>query len=215
MIDAANDTLRPDTLLLQELRSNADYDYSRELLRGYDSLWTRFWKAVGDWFADFMSGFTAPGDYTSWLVVIAVAVVAGLVAFIIVKHPSIFFRRKVVESVEEDERHIYAIDYARSIAEAHAQGDWRRVVRLIYLETLKELSDGGRIAWQPSKTPTQYTREERDARFKTMTAHFLRIRYGGFDADEALASEMAALQRALMDGGQGSATEEKGGSDEA
>ena len=47
----------------------------------------------------------------------------------------------------------------KRIADALCPTDYREAVRLLYLQTLKQLSDGKRIDWQLYKTPTQYIYE--------------------------------------------------------
>ena len=81
---------------------------------------------------------------------------------------------------------IYGVDFAERIADALARTDYREAVRLLYLQTLKQLSDGKRIDWQLYKTPTQYIYEVRLPAFRQMTNHFLRVRYGNFEATETL-----------------------------
>ena len=74
-------------------------------------------------------------------------------------------------------------------------------VRLLYLQTLKQLSDGKRIDWQLYKTPTQYIYEVRLPAFRQMTNHFLRVRYGNFEATETLFHAMRDLQKEVEKGG--------------
>ena len=70
-----------------------------------------------------------------------------------------------------------------------------------YLQTLKQLSDGKRIDWQLYKTPTQYIYEVRLPAFRQMTSHFLRVRYGNFEATETLFHAMRDLQKEVEKGG--------------
>ncbi len=70
-----------------------------------------------------------------------------------------------------------------------------RAVRLLYLQTLKQLSDGKRIDWQLYKTPTQYIYEVRLPASRQMTNHFLPVRYGNFEATEAFFHAMRDLQK--------------------
>lgn len=73
--------------------------------------------------------------------------------------------------------------------------------RLLYLQTLKQLSDEKRIDWQLYKTPTQYVYEVRMPAFRQLTNHFLRVRYGNFEATEALFHVMQSLQEEVKKGG--------------
>ena len=99
-------------------------------------------------------------------------------------------------AVEEDT--IYGVDFARGIADALSRSDYREAVRLLYLQTLKQLSDEKRIDWQLYKTPTQYVYEVRMPAFRQLTNHFLRVRYGNF---EALFHVMQSLQEEVKKGG--------------
>jgi hypothetical protein len=63
------------------------------------------------------------------------------------------------------------------------------------------LSDSGRIDWQLFKTPTQYTTEVASTDFRELTTHFLRVRYGNFEATEALFLRMSTLRGAVERGG--------------
>lgn len=102
-------------------------------------------------------------------------------------------------AVEEDT--IYGVDFARGIADALSRSDYREAVRLLYLQTLKQLSDEKRIDWQLYKTPTQYVYEVRMPAFRQLTNHFLRVRYGNFEAMEALFHVMQSLQEEVKKGG--------------
>ena len=102
-------------------------------------------------------------------------------------------------AVEEDT--IYGVDFARGIADALSRSDYREAVRLLYLQTLKQLSDEKRIDWQLYKTPTQYVYEVRMPAFRQLTNHFLRVRYGNFEATEALFHVMRSLQEEVKKGG--------------
>ena len=71
-------------------------------------------------------------------------------------------KNKLPYEVGEDT--IYGVDFSGGIADALSRSDYREAVRLLYLQTLKRLSDEKRIDWQPYKTPTQYINEEGQGR---------------------------------------------------
>ena len=98
--------------------------------------------------------------------------------------------------VEEDT--IYGIDFDKAIRQALERKDYREAVRLKYLQTLKMLTENGRIDWQLHKTPTQYTYECTDEAFLRMTRHFLRIRYGNFEATPEVYEELATAYSSLF-----------------
>lgn len=97
---------------------------------------------------------------------------------------------------------IYDIDYEKETKDAMLAGDYSAMVRLIYLRTLRTLDEEGRIAWRIYKTPTEYAAELPMPEFVDMTRHFLRIRYGKFDASETLVEEMRTLQAEVEKGGE-------------
>ena len=108
-------------------------------------------------------------------------------------------KNKLPYEIEEDT--IYGVDFPGGIADALSRSDYREAVRLLYLQTLKQLSDGKRIDWQLYKTPTQYIYEVRLPAFRQMTSHFLRVRYGNFEATETLFHAMRDLQKEVEKGG--------------
>ena len=108
-------------------------------------------------------------------------------------------KNKLPYEVEEDT--IYGVDFSGGIADALSRSDYREAVRLLYLQTLKRLSDEKRIDWQPYKTPTQYINEVRMPVFRQLTNHFLRVRYGNFEATEELFDSMKSLQEEIGKGG--------------
>lgn len=122
--------------------------------------------------------------------------------FVYKKRPELFMRsRKSTLPYTVGEDTIYGVDFAERIADALARTDYREAVRLLYLQTLKQLSDGKRIDWQLYKTPTQYIYEVRLPAFRQMTNHFLRVRYGNFEATETLFHAMRDLQKEVEKGG--------------
>lgn len=102
-------------------------------------------------------------------------------------------------TIEEDT--IYGVDFPGGITEALSRQDYREAIRLLYLQTLKQLSDAERIDWQLYKTPTQYINEVRMPAFRQLTNHFLRVRYGNFEATEELFRTMQTLQEEIGKGG--------------
>lgn len=193
-------TLHPDTALVRALRESGDYNYSKELFQSDFSIWEWLWRHVADYLAVVFRGVARLDDVPVWVwVVLAVLVLAALVGWFVVRKRGLFYRNRQVEEEEaDDEDNIYGVDFDAALAKALEEASWRSVVRLRYLQTLKALADGGRIDWRPSKTPTQYTREVGAMPFRDMTRLFLRVRYGGFAADEAMAAQMQRWQRQVI-----------------
>lgn len=199
MFSNPSDTLVIDTARLQVWRRDDDYAYGRELVPSQDSLMDWVAKRLNEFFENiFGSNFYQDHQDTLWIC-IGLAALGAVLAFLLWKHPGLFARsgrRKPME-YEVTEDTIYGIDFPGEIEKALENENFREALRLMYLQTLKSLSDYHQIEWQPFKTPTQYTFEFRQADFKRMTSLFVRVRYGGFDADKDMIRDMHNLQASV------------------
>ena len=202
MTSSPADTLICDTAQLAMWQADAAYDYNRELIAPDINLLESF----NRWFAKVMTkifgnGFVAEN---SELILIGIAILLLVLIgwFVYRKHPGLFvYSRKdgLPYTVAEDT--IYGVDFAGAIDAALSRGDYREAVRLLYLQTLKRLNEEGRIDWELYKTPTQYIYEVKSRAFRQLTHHFLRVRYGNFEADETLFRTMRSLQDEVQKGG--------------
>ena len=201
-----SDTLVYDTATVATWQRMPEYDYNRELITPEFNIieWLNLWlgkllqKIFGSKFAE---------QYTEIvLVVLFILLLLLIIWFLYKKRPELFMRLKksqMVYDIEEDT--IYGVDFQKEIDRALLHKDYREAVRLLYLQTLKHLSDTERIEWQPYKTPTEYIYELKTdilrIPFRGLTDRFLRVRYGNFEADESLFREMQALQEKIRKGG--------------
>jgi hypothetical protein len=199
MISAVSDTLVVDTLRLNAWRADSQYDYSREFVQSDFSIigWIR--EQISRFFDSIFGSRFYEDNATFIYVMLGLMVVAGFVYFLYRKHPELFGRSgKVEPTVMMTEDTIYGVDFEAGIARALSEQNYREAVRLVYLQTLKNLSDAGRIDWKPYKTPTEYTREVPTADFRLFSMHFLRVRYGNFEATQPLVDEMQQLRQAIL-----------------
>lgn len=195
------DTLQTDQQLLQQLQQDPRYAYAIEEQK--PSLMDEFLKWIGerlDAHLDANISFYRPVFYS--LCTLAVIILVWWLVRSGVLQCLLAILKKEDVSIEEAEENIHVIDFEAEIARARSAGDYTRASRLLYLQTLKQLSDARRIDWQPQKTPAQYTREVSGRAFLQLTNHFVRIRYGGFEADEQLFLTMEALQAETGKGGE-------------
>lgn len=185
------DTLQADTTLLNRLRASGKYDYADELFQvqnNSNSLFEQLWHEVMKALRNVFNIDTDYIDGHGWLyVAVLILLVLLILVVLYIKRPDLFY--KVVKVSKTDIKdagtdNIYEYDFDKEIAEARRDRDWSLTLRLIYLQTLRRLADGGVIAWRPSKTPTQYSREVSRREFSEMTNLFLRVRYGGAYAGE-------------------------------
>lgn len=201
-ITSPADTLVCDTAKIALWQSDPAYDYNRELITTEINIF--------EWISNQFGGLlrrifgTRFAEEYSGLILICIAILILLLIVWLVyrKRPELFMRSSknaLPYTVEEDT--IYGVDFPGGIADALSRQDYREAVRLLYLQTLKQLSDAERIDWQLYKTPTQYLNEVKLPAFRQLTNHFLRVRYGNFEATEELFGVMKALQEEIEKGG--------------
>ena len=182
----AVDTLVVDSANLNAWRSNDDFDYGRELTQSDFSVmdWIQqqiyqLWHALTD-----NAFYTNYGD-VMWFA-IGVVVLLALVYVLFRTHPELFVRNggKASDLFGGRRYHLW-----HRFRPKPSQPHWRKAIIgrrwEWFLQTLKALSDNAQIDWQPYKTPTQYTKEVTTSDFRTFTNHFLRVRYGNFEATQA------------------------------
>lgn len=202
IITPPNDTLVCDTAKIALWQSDPAYDYNRELITPELNLFEWLSRQFGELLRKIFGSRFAEEYSTLILVCIAIILLLLIIWFVYKKRPELFMMSKKTSlpyTVEEDT--IYGVDFPGGIADALSRQDYREAVRLLYLQTLKHLSDAERIDWQPYKTPTQYIYEVRLPAFRQLTNQFLRVRYGNFEATEELYRSMLALQGEIEKGG--------------
>ena len=202
-----SDTLSCDTLQLSLWRSDGAYDYGRELVAPRVNLMEWLLQQIND-FLNSLFGEVMGSRLTLPLIVMAGVALIGLIVWYLYRtHPGFFAKSGRQTDEMEGEETIYGIDFEGEIARAVAKDNYTAAVRWVYLQTLRQLSDTGRIDWQLYKTPTQYVYECRHPAFRELTNHFLRVRYGNFEADESLYHRLCDLQHEVT----GRDSREKGG----
>lgn len=201
------DTLVIDSAQIAQWQTQHDFDYNRELVEGGVSvtewLMMQLRELLGDFFDE-----TVNSPFFKWMLAMIAIVVLGFIALYLWRyHPGIFRGQEQGQMEGDDtEDTIYGVDFDAAIGEALARENYREAVRLVYLRTLKALSDARQIDWQPFKTPSQYVREFSasapvpaaspagpSTAFRTLTTHFLRVRYGNFPATRPLYDEVEQL----------------------
>lgn len=197
------DTLSVDTLRIAEWRTKPEFDYTVEFKGSSFSLWDwftdRFNQIMQNLFGDISLGYT--GEII-WYVLGFGAIVA-IIVYTLYRHPELL-RWRSKKNAENDgyiveEDNIYGIDFPSTIDQALKVGNYREAVRLVYLQTLRHLSDAGKIDWQPAKTPSQYLNEYTGRPFHHLTTTFVRIRYGVYDADVSTADAAMADSKATIE----------------
>ena len=196
------DTLVCDTAQIALWQSDPAYNYNRELITPELNLFEWISKQFGEFMRKIFGSRFAEEYSGLILICIAIIILLLIIWFVYRKRPELFMRsRKNALPYTVGEDTIYGVDFSGGITDALSRQDYREAVRLLYLQTLKQLSDAERIDWQPYKTPTQYLTEVRLPAFRQLTNHFLRVRYGNFEATEELFRTMQTLQEEIRKGG--------------
>ena len=193
------DTLVIDSAQIAQWQAQNDFDYSREMAGGGMTFTEWMMEQINELLRS-LFGQAWRSDYTWWGLAIAGAVIVGIVVWYVWRfHPGIFMRKEAEQRAHEDmEDTIYGVDFDAVISQSLGCENYREAIRMVYLRTLKALSDSRQIDWQPFKTPSQYVREFDAAAFRTLTAHFLRIRYGNFAATRQLYDEVEQLGKEVV-----------------
>lgn len=201
-----NDTLVYDAGRIAYWQSDPAHDYNRELVAPDLNIMELIYRWIGK-LLEILFGNRFAEQYTGpVLVLFFAAVVLLLIWFLYKKRPELFMRvrkNSLPYNIVEDT--IYGVDFETEIDRALSNRDYKEAVRLLYLQTLKQLSDNGVIDWQLYKTPTEYIYEIKPENtrsvFRELTNSFLRVRYGNFEAEKTLFDTMRTLQDEVKKGG--------------
>ena len=174
-----------------------------------------------EWLVDKLSRFlhrffsvSVDDEYLRIIWIVAAIGVLALIVYLLYRYrPKLFggVGRSKVSYPDEDT--IYGIDFEAAIREALASENYHEAVRMVYLQTLRYLSDNKYINWQIFKTPTQYIVEMHSDTFREFSMHFIRVRYGNYDADVSLFETMQDLQDTLRQQHPAHDDVEKGGTE--
>lgn len=170
---------------LIELKKEKKYSYEELLPSNDTSVLTQFWNRFIQWLKDFFSQesneiitdiilYAFLG--TMILVVILQLMGIDLVGLLLKRG-----KQAAVDFVPQNET-IHGRNFDEEINAAIQKGEFRLGVRLLYLKTLKELSDKELINWTPNRTNRSYVEEISDKwrkDFGALTNHFEYAWYGG------------------------------------
>ena len=126
-----------------------------------------------------------------WFLVIGAGI--ALIVWFLLNNQINLFRKARIEHPSEStgtfqEEDIFSIRYDQEIRKSIDAGNYRVAVRLLYLQTLKELTERDLIRYGHDKTNSDYLFQLYNTsyydRFFRLTRHFDYTCYGGFDLDE-------------------------------
>jgi Domain of unknown function (DUF4129) len=134
------------------------------------------------------------GGSGNWLLILLLflALVVILMVALKLKPGSLFSRRGAKDIAEHETtvENIHTMKFESELEKAIRLKNFRLALRIMYLETLKKMTDQNVIHWQPEKTNWDYVREVKDAGlrapFTEITNAYDYAWYGEFAIDEPL-----------------------------
>ena len=194
------DTIVYDTRKISDYQENSRFDYNSQLDLP-DNSW---FDIISRWFNDMLntifSGSFEENVTTPVMITLFVVILFSVFFFLYKKRPELFLRTKkntpLSYSIEEE--NIHKIDFNKEISAALENNDYRLATRLLYLQTLRILSDNNLIDWQIHKTPTDYLYEIKNIEmvplFRKLTNNFLQVRYGNYIASQESFYDMSEIR---------------------
>lgn len=179
---------KPKTARLDDYRNDREYQYGQDL-KPANSLWAKFWS----WFWKQVNEFLRSKSYQNFWQYVILAMAAGVVIWLLIKAEILGFifskgSKNTALDYETLTENIHEINFDQEIEAAIEQRNYRLAVRLLYLQTLKHLSNHNLIDWKPNKTNRSYVYElaqsPRQPEFETLTTQFEYIWYGDFPITE-------------------------------
>ncbi|MGV3557741.1 DUF4129 domain-containing protein [Larkinella arboricola] len=179
---------RPAADRIDEYRNDRAYQYGQDF-KPTSSLWSKFWA----WFWQKVGAFLNSRAYENFWQYVFLAAIAGGAIWLLVKAEVLGFvfskkAQNVDLNYEAVTENIHEIDFDQQIDTAIQQRNYRLAVRLLYLQTLKHLSNRNLIDWKPDKTNRSYVYDLAQSplqpEFETLTTQFEYIWYGDFPITE-------------------------------
>jgi hypothetical protein len=175
---------------MRDYKSDPQFQYER-ISEPPTSLWSRFW----EWFWNKVGEIFSTGTGRNTLKIILTLIASSIVVYFVIKltgmnNTGLFGKASKAHpfgySVSEED--IHSINFDAAIQEAVDHANFRLAVRLLYLQSLKNLADGGLIQWKINKTNIAYVQELSGSKyhqsFYGLTEQFENNWYGDLPINE-------------------------------
>jgi hypothetical protein len=180
-----------DKAKVEKLKRDDELTYSLD--KATVSLWDRFWRWVGQTISDLFSE-TRDSGWGRFVVYAAMMVLLMYVIFRLLKIDALkmFYGRADRGSIKYTvlEENIHEMNFEKLIEEAKSRKDYRLAIRLVFVYSLKMLSDKQHIYWTPGKTNHDYLNEvqtkELKAGLRELNYYFEYAWYGNFAVNASL-----------------------------
>lgn len=208
-LDSSKTQVKPfDNQAIQKYKEQKEFQYGDDEPKGlswWDKFWRNFWAWINRMFGQRETTSSGPSKWAPILKYGTMAICIVLVIFIIFKLAGVDFRwfagksKSVEVPYDESLENIHEISFDDEISNTLQKGNYRLAVRLLYLQTLKQLSDREIIDWLPNKTNSAYVREMQgengNQAFANLTYQFEYIWYGDFPVDK---TSFAQIQQSFQ-----------------
>jgi hypothetical protein len=192
-----NDALQPQlesrtipAEVMEQYRADDTFDYRF----GYEQT-ISWWEQFKRWLLEQLSrlfGSVQIDFPIDWLLYIfcAAMILFAILKLMGVSISGLFRRDETAADVgmqQVMEQAIHEINFEEEISKAQQSRDFRLAVRLLYIFTLKRLTDAGLIHWNPGKTNADYQRELQGQPiledFRRLSIYYEYAWYGEFPVD--------------------------------
>ncbi len=186
-----------DETKIERFRNNKAFDYrDKEPTKAKETLsWFKKW--LNDFFDLNLDGEINDVIFDIITIVLIIGTLAAIIWGLTGNKFRWLFTGKGIKTSPAftvEEENIHEISFADEITSAEASGNFRKAVRLHYLQILKTLADHSLIAWEAQKTNHEYARELRNTAyaddFSKLTYWFDYIWYGEFPINKELYDEI-------------------------
>ncbi len=180
-----------DQARVDQLKNDDELTYSID--KATVSLWDRFWRWVGRVINDLFYE-TQSSSWGRFLVYVGMTALLVYVIMRLLKIDALkmFYGNAGKSAMKYTvlEENIHEMDFEKLIEEAKRHNDFRLAIRLIFLYSLKMLSDKQHIYWEPGKTNHDYLNELQSKELKNglrdLNYYFEYSWYGNFTVNASL-----------------------------
>lgn len=173
------------------------YGYTQARMTLWDSFWLWVAYQLRELFRD--RGGSPEWDRLILFILFAAALVYTIIRLLKLNSVKIFYGEKEKKPVDHIvvEEDIHEMDFETLMKEATNSGNYRLAVRLLYLWSLKMLTDANLVTWEPGKTNHDYLSELRRSDlkggFRQLSYYFEYAWYGNFSITPELYQRVSGL----------------------
>jgi len=190
-----------DRSVIESYKNNDDFDYYQKP-KAHTSYWERL-RYIINRFLNSLFANSAVSNIRSITIylILAAALIIAVILFIRSKRYTLFYSGSPKIDYKVEDENIHEIDFERELEAAIRQNELRKAVRLLYLYSIKILSDAEKIIWRAGKTNHEYQDElvssELEPLFSKLGYYFEYVWYGHFDVDNTIFSKAESAFRNL------------------